>query len=296
MKRMRLSDGIASAEIVPAMGAGLARYDLIDGGDPVPLFRPAPADWDGQPFDLGCIVLVPWSNRISGAGFRFDGAFHALAPNLAGQPFPIHGNGFAAPWDTVSTTPGDAAFRLVSDGPGPYAYAADLAYGLDAGALTMTLTVENRGDRPLPYGLGFHPWLPRTAGTRIRASATGVWLEDESHLPTRHVRLEDRPSWDFGEGRALPADWINNGFTGWNGRAEMVWDDRDIALDIAAEPPLNTYIVYSPSKAADFFCFEPISHAVDAHNLDGGPETHGLRVLTPGQSLTAICRFAPRRF
>jgi aldose 1-epimerase len=52
---------------------------------------------------------------------------------------------------------------------------------------------------------------------------------------------------------------------------------------------------YSPSNKADFFCFEPVTHPVDAHNLPGGPTANGLRVLAPREAMTAACRFCPRR-
>ena len=80
-------------------------------------------------------------------------------------------------------------------------------------------------------------------------------------------------------------------FTGWNGRATIIWEDRGLTLDLEAGSPLSTFILYSPSADARFFCFEPVSHVVDAHNLPPGPEAHGLVVLTPDETLAAECRF-----
>ena len=64
-----------------------------------------------------------------------------------------------------------------------------------------------------------------------------------------------------------------------------------VVLSIAASPALGVYILYSPAKDAGFFCFEPVSHAVDAYHLPGGPEAHGLRLLQPGDSFGIECRF-----
>lgn len=33
------------------------------------------------------------------------------------------------------------------------------------------------------------------------------------------------------------------------------------------------------SAAASFFCFEPVTHPINAHNLPGGPAANGLIVL-----------------
>ena len=90
-----LCDGAAEAVIVPELGAGLASYDVIDAGDRRPVFRPCRKPSAARPFDLASILLVPWSNRISGGGFTFAGKFHPLQPNLPGEPYPIHGNGFS---------------------------------------------------------------------------------------------------------------------------------------------------------------------------------------------------------
>jgi aldose 1-epimerase len=57
---------------------------------------------------------------------------------------------------------------------------------------------------------------------------------------------------------------------------------------------LRIYILYSLGRDASFFCFEPVSHVVDAHNLTGGPEANGLAVLAPDEMAEIKCRFSPR--
>jgi aldose 1-epimerase len=135
----------------------------------------------------------------------------------------------------------------------------------------------------------------RAADTKLSAKAEWVVLETSDHLPSGKAQVSSHPQWDFSEGRALPSRWINNAFLGWDGRANIVWRDRKLALEIEAEPPLGVYIVYSPSPEADFFCFEPVTHPVDAHNLAGGPQANGLVILQAQASLSAACRFRPRR-
>src|SRR6185437_5812217 len=98
--------------------------------------------------------------------------------------------------------------------------------------------------------------------------------------------------WAFSTVRPLPAGFINNGFEGWDGRARVAWPARGLALDIAAAPPLTRYVVYSPSAASGFFCFEPVSHPVDAYHLPGGPLRHGMVCLAPGESLSGRVTFA----
>ena len=101
MDTISLADGVAEVVIVPSLGAGLASYDLVSHGRREPLMRPCRDLSRATPFDLANILLVPWSNRISGGGFEFGGRFYPLQPNLADEQMPIHGNGFSSAWERV---------------------------------------------------------------------------------------------------------------------------------------------------------------------------------------------------
>src|SRR3712207_6092912 len=132
MNVLTLADRYARAAVVPELGAGLACYDWMADGDPVPLFRPCRDVPRANPFDLACNVLVPWSNRISD-GFRYGGSFHPLEPNLPGEPCPIHGNGFQVPWAIAQRTASSVTLSLSSPGPPPFRYGASINYRLEDG-------------------------------------------------------------------------------------------------------------------------------------------------------------------
>lgn len=292
MSDFTLGDGVVEVVVRPALGAGLGRFDYVGRGRRDPLFRPEPDDGTTEPFALASNVLVPWSNRISGGGFSFEGVRHELAANLPPEPYPIHGNGFAEAWQVVDRTADAATLQLESAGPGPYRYLGTLRYAVAGGALTMTLAAENRSAISLPFGLGFHPWLVRTPGMTLEAPAKRVWREDERHMPVGDAPVRIPGYWDFGRPSRLPEKFINNAFTGWDGKARVVWPELGLQLAITAEPLLNTYILYSPSADADFVCFEPVSHPVDAFSLPGGPAANGLVILQPGERIKAAASFS----
>jgi aldose 1-epimerase len=271
--------GPSKAEIVPEMGAGLA--GLWAGKKPV--LRPWSGRAENGPFALACNLLVPFSNRISSEGFAYEGKWHPVAANLPGEACPIHGDGFRRSWQIVALTHDRADLRLDSGEIGPFRHSATVSYQLTQSSLESRLAVTNTGDLPLPFGLGLHPWFPRDSDTRLQFSATGQWPEGPDHLPTSHspVRFETRCPWD--QPAPLPQGWINCGFSGWNGTARIEQGAAAVSVQITSTG-LGTTLLYSPSARAGFFCFEPVSHPVDAHNL---PDQPGLVRLAPGATLAA---------
>lgn len=280
--RISLQTDQIALELVPAVGGSVARMDFIGGGARVPVMRPMPAE-STAPGEAALFPLVPWSNRIDGGGFASGGRFWPIAPNSAGDPRPIHGYGWLEPWDVVERSGTDAALACAHD-DGVFIYSSRLEFRLDAKTCTIAIAVRNTGPRAMPFGLGLHPWFPRTAATRLHAPASGVWHESPGHLPTVHGPVP--PDWDFSAPRPLASTWANNGFTGWCGRATIYQPDAGLALAMTADPVFGQYILYTPTDAA-VFCLEPVSHMVDAHNR--APDQ--LAQLAPGESLSGAVRF-----
>jgi aldose 1-epimerase len=127
------------------------------------------------------------------------------------------------------------------------------------------------------------------------ASAEGVWLEQADHLPETFDPVSKHIALDFNVRRRLPDQWVNNWFSGWNRTARIDWPERGLAVQVDASEDLNHYVVFSPSPTAGFFCFEPVSHPVDAFHLPGGPQAHGMKVLDPSGSLAIATQFSPER-
>ncbi|MCR6497559.1 aldose 1-epimerase [Shinella sp. CPCC 101442] len=284
-----LSNGRARITVRPDLGAGLAAFDVLHGADWQPIFR-AVDPGTAHPFALSNILLVPFSGRVSGGGFSFNGDFHALSRNMDTEAYPLHGSGFSSPWRVAAEGGDFISLALAAEGPGPFRFDATATYRLVDAGLVMTLDVTNRAAIRLPYGAGFHPWFVRDADTTLAAAATDVWLEQADHLSKGREPVGMHPDMDFNRPRLLPARWINNWFDGWNGKARIAWPGKGLAADIETSEPLNRYVVFSPAADADFICFEPVTHPVDAFNLPGEPQDHGLRVLEPAESLSVSMR------
>jgi aldose 1-epimerase len=235
------------------------------------------------PGQLACFPLLPWSNRMSPSGFEFEGRRHVPAPNREGEPCPIHGDGWQQPWQVAAHHDTSLVLTLDRSDAAPFAYTAELRYTLSSDALLVELAVRNAGDTALPFGLGLHPWLPDPQGARLQASARCVWMAGPDKLP---LARQDIPShWRFDRSSPLPQDGVDNVFDGWHGAARIDWPARGLTLEVQAD--MDYFILYAP-PGRDFFCFEPVDHPINAHNLPGYP---GLTVLAPGDSLRRRCVF-----
>jgi aldose 1-epimerase len=154
---VRLAAGSLVADIMPSLGGGVARFDLLRDGRSIEVFRACPDGGTDDAGELGLYVLVPWSNRISGSGFTFGGVFHSLAPNIADEPCPIHGDGWLSSWCVSFNDDQRVRLEREAHGPSPYRFEATL----DADAMTIRLVATNRAAIALPFELGFQPCGPR---------------------------------------------------------------------------------------------------------------------------------------
>jgi aldose 1-epimerase len=278
-------------EVAPSLGGGITRFDWRNQGAHVPIFRPCHAPGPGtDPNQLACYPLLPYSNRIGNGHFEFSGRAIDVPCNRAGEPLPLHGDGWLGAWKVEEEEATHVRLSLDCRAGKPYSFRASQTYRLDDATLVITLDVENTGKEALPFGLGLHPFLMREADTELSAAAGGLWLCGDDWLPVRHVPAP--PAWQFGVAYPMPASMVNNAFTGWSGRTSVLWPKRRLSLTIAADT--DYYVLYAPPDE-NFFCFEPVDHPINAVNLPGGGEAHGMTRLAPGERLSREFRFTVER-
>ncbi len=279
--------------LLPGCGGAVATFKRKDGhGQWADVFDTRPHASRAGPFALGCNVLAPFSNRISGGGFAIDGRFHALKPNIDGEPFPNHGNAFSSAWRVAEQSETSAELSLDAEGPGPFRYHGRLTYALSDQGLSAELVLTNKGRVRLPFGGGFHPWFPRTPQTRLRFGAAGVWTETSEHLPDQFLTLDTAPIHHYRDGRVLSDGFFNVAYAGWDGQAEIVWPEMGMGLVMQADQPLDVLMLYTPGGDAGFVSLEPVSHTVDAHNRSGTGVVAPL-VLEPDADLKLTMRLRP---
>ncbi|MDQ0322328.1 aldose 1-epimerase [Pararhizobium capsulatum DSM 1112] len=233
--------------------------------------------------------LVPYGNRIEANAFEFAGKRFTMQPNTA-DPFCLHGDGWLAEWEVIAQTGSQAVLLYVrrAEPPSPYSYEAIQTVRLDDDGVALSLSVTNKSDAALPYGLGFHPFFPRTPRTRLKAQAERYWTERAGHLPDMPVAVP--AGLDFTTSKPLPGHWINNAYDGWNGQAWIEWPEYGLGLSLAVDGIFRCFMIYSPEADADFFCFEPMSHLPNAHSMSSGA---GLMMLRQEQSFSCSIYLRP---
>ena len=79
--------------------------------------------------------------------------------------------------EVVEKKGGRIVLKLRSRAIPPWDYEATQVISLAGATLEMELGLKHFGVRPIPYGLGQHPWFVRTPGVKLQAKASGMWLE-----------------------------------------------------------------------------------------------------------------------
>jgi aldose 1-epimerase len=287
-KELRLESDTCIVEVISELGGSLAAFDIKTEAEHLPIMR----RWSGKssnPRSFASSPMVPWFNRISGGGFTFDGVFYPVAPNDPEEPVPLHGDGWHTPWEVVKQSPDTITLRLRSRAIPPFDYEATQVISLSGPTLDMLLSVRHLGPKPIPYGLGQHPWFVRTPAVRLHANATGVWRVQPPAFPESPTPDAIPDKWSFNRPHPLPDDFFDNGYAGWDGRARIEWLDRGIALDIEADATF--YHAYSLGADCPIFCFEPVTHPNNALGKPGTPEENGLRVLRTGEETSLRATF-----
>jgi len=291
-----LAAGDARLGLAPGLGGAITRFTWR-GRDVLRPSAPDLADVRGT----ACYPLVPYSNRIRDARLCFGGRSYTLARNFGDHPHAIHGVGWQRPWRIVARTEDHAALELVHDAADdagrrawPWAFRAVQSLDLRPGGLQVTLLIESRADEPFPFGLGWHPFFPKSARTSLRFAADSVWRNDATQIPVERTTVP--PPWRFDTPRPLDDVVLDQVFNDWTGSVALVQPDGGIEVALAADRACGRLVVYAPAQR-DFVALEPVTHETDAFNraADGAVNT-GMRILRPGEGFSCTMRLeiAPR--
>jgi aldose 1-epimerase len=281
-----LRSGSLELELSPAIGGAIRNFRRVTDGERISFMRESHS---GETSVLGtaCFPLVPYVNRIRGGCFDFRGRTVTIAPNMAGDISPLHGQGWLGRWNVEESEGAQALLSFDHPaGEWPWAYRATQRFSLDAEGFDAALTCTNGSGSPMPCGLGFHPYFPCSAETVIATQVECAWEIDSNVLPTAKVPATGR--FDLTD-RKVCGQSLDHGFGGWGGRATVTDPGTGVCITMTS-PDAHFFQLYSPS-IGNIFVMEPVTHANAALNA---PESQwaelGMRVLEPGETMTLNMR------
>jgi aldose 1-epimerase len=271
-------------------------------------------------FKIGAAVLLPWANRIRGKvspdGKTIEttvGGKTVLLPagwsgkKPGAERHAIHGLMLRAKFGDVLQRNGPTESSVTGllhagnfDGHWPSQTDVDVQTVLKDDALEMTVTAKNVGQKPLPMGIGFHPYFMLPSGDRKQARL---------HLPSDTRAAVNNYDDVFPTGKLLTVKSTPYDFTARGGRelGDLFMDDNFVHLkrnadgttvveiiDPAANyglrmtslsPEVTAIQVYAPTDK-NFIAVEPQFNGNDPFNKIWGKQDTGMVLLQPGQSVS----------
>ena len=314
MELLTIENPYLRLRVLPDPGASIVSFYAKQKDRWIAVMRPTPEQALAYPqsAQMASFNLVPWSNRIVGATFNFQGKAYALRANTP-QGFAIHGDARERPWrvdehrNTALTCSMDS--REFADFNFPFPFVATLHYELNDSTFVTSFNIRNTGINAMPAGWGFHPYFNRRLSeseqdnAQLELHVEGVYPPlpgMTAQIPPaikQHQRLremspmQDVPeNMDFAKPSEIGERDIDHCFGGWDGRADIAYPVSGVKILLDCDPVLGHVIVYTP-PGKPFFAVEPVTHANDGFNmLASGIAGSGTCVLQPDEQMSGAFR------
>ena len=296
------------AEVWPALGFNCFSWRITEPGRSLDLLYCDPGLFtDGRPTRSGIPILFPFPNRIRAGHFTWDGRAYQLPLNDSTAKNAIHGFACRRPWRIVDRGADATSAWLTGQFRGsldaadcaplwPADYELTLTIRLLEGCLRLEAEVINPDTKPLPFGLGYHPYfkLPFTSGgdaeeCRVQVPARSYWPLTDS-LPngdrvlvnTARDLQTPRRYGDLQLDDVLTEVSTSAGQDGLRECGVIEGHGKEAPLRLFCSPAFRELVVFTPAHR-QAFCVEPYTCATDAVNLQARGIDAGWLTLAPGQ-------------
>jgi aldose 1-epimerase len=284
---IELRCGALLARVRRDVGGAMSGFWRMDGTAAVPILRPAAAS-PTTALQMSSFPLVPFCNRIENGRFKWEGQVIKLSPNDPNDEYPLHGYGWKSAWSVIERTAERVELHWTPEsGEWPWAFEAHQSIALQPDALQIDLSVVNRDTRPMPAGLGHHPYYPLTQHTRFTADVEFKCETNARLIPTQLVPVPKGGI--FGDRRTPYGHSLDNTFVGWKGPALIEQRDPPIRIEITADPAHSALAVFVPPHG-EFLCVEPVTNVPNA--LNEPKAAVPLRTLASGEGMHSSMRIA----
>ena len=273
MKKYEISDGCGiQAVILPEKGATVISLQK-DGTEF--LYCDAENLSSRERPRCGIPFLFPIFGRLKDGKYRWDGREYAME---------IHGFGHTSSWQVVEHTPDTLRLELVANeatlAQYPFRFRTELCFRLCDGWLTIYQVYENRGEKPMPYNYGFHPYFltKKLENLRVETTADSFFDFAVGGTPFGHSSVSLR----------IPDGAPETGaaFMGVRGPTILHNDAEGKRLTMEFDESFHTHVLWTQAGKL-FLCVEPVNGTADGLNA-------GVYLtLQPGECRHAYVRLRP---
>ena len=174
--------------VIPSVGVNTVSFVTQIEGQPLEVIRfPDSQDaFVGRPTYWGATTLFPFPGRIRDGKFRFADRDYQLPLNENNRTA-IHGCVAREAWTHVDSRADEAGaaitYQIGMDSHPhlsdlyPFPFRLTLTLRLKDGRLHHSYLAENIGDRPMPIGLGLHPYFPLPFGGTGSVDDCEIWID-----------------------------------------------------------------------------------------------------------------------
>jgi len=180
-------------------------------------------------------VLYPWPNRIGDGTWSFSDRPARPRVDDLDHATSIHGLVRWRPFrvDLVNQNRCSLSLLLHPAPDYPFLSEINVTYHLGKLGLTVTTTVTNRDVVPIPFGVGFHPYLavttPTIEGAQLELPAKAYVAVDDRQLPTGEILPLVGNDLDFSARKSVSGHEIDCTYT------ELIRDDSGLATAVVAD-------------------------------------------------------------
>jgi len=291
----------AVAEIAPELGFNCFRWAVpnrAEGMQELLWSEPGFTEGGKRASRSGIPILFPFPGRIPGTSFVWSGKEYTLEP---GDAFgnAIHGFVHTRAWTVLEHSSEQVVARfwasqddpsLARHWPADFCITAD--YRLYGGEFITTYTMENRGEVPLPCGLGTHAYFRLPADSAQRDASrvfldVGAQWELTEMLPTGRKGpvangSQRRSGASFGQ-LELDNVYTELGSVGGQRVSKIEMGDGSGTLTLRFDEGFREIVAFTPPHR-EAICIEPYTCCPASVVMQPQGIDAGLKVLAPGES------------
>ncbi len=293
----------STAKVLVGLGFNCFQFQVPGPTGPLDVLWAEPGFEQGskRASGSGIPILFPFPGRIAGTSLHWQGTSYPLEPG-DGRGNAIHGFVHERPWRVVEQSPSRvvAQFHASVDDPAllqrwPADFRITATCEIGQRRLTSRFLLENPDQRPLPCGLGTHPYFalplggPSADACVVKLPVSSSWELVDMNATGQKLPLADAAA--LQQGRPFAALTLDNVFSDLmfqESTCQAAVEDPGTGTRVilSFDRTFRECVVYTPPHR-QAICIEPYTCVPDPFRLEQIGVDAGLRVLAPGESFTA---------